>query len=275
MREHARAARGAGHSIGFVPTMGALHEGHASLLRRARRECGYVVASILVNPAQFGPTEDLAAYPRTLDADIALLERIECDALFHPDAAAMYPEPYRTWVNVEGLDNVLCGAARPGHFRGVATVVLKLIHIVEPDVAWFGQKDAQQAALIAAMARDLNLACRIERAPTVREPDGLAMSSRNVFLSTAERAAAPAIFRALQSAQQAHAGGERAAEMLLDRARGVIAAEPLLSIDYLELVDPDDLTALNGPVTGRALLAVAVRVGSTRLIDNIVLQAGN
>ncbi len=273
MRRLCHAERNAGRTIGFVPTMGALHEGHASLLRRARQECGFAVASIFVNPAPFGPAEDLSRYPRDLARDAALLERIEIDALFHPEAADVYPPPHRTWVTVEGMSDVLCGAARAGHFRGVATVVLKLLNIVEPDVAYFGQKDAQQAAIITMMARDLNLPCRIEVCPTVREPDGLAMSSRNAYLDARQRAAAPVIYRALTAAQDAVTGGERSLAAILARAREALAGEPLFAMEYLELVRHDDLSLLAGDhLTGVALLAVAGRIGTTRLIDNIVLQ---
>ena len=273
MRRLCRTERSAGRNVGFVPTMGALHDGHASLLRRARQECDFAVASIFVNPAQFGPTEDLSRYPRDIERDAALLERIEIDALFRPEAADVYPPPHRTWVTVEGMSDILCGASRAGHFRGVATVVLKLLNIVEPDVAYFGQKDAQQAAIIRTMARDLNLPCRIEVCPTVREEDGLAMSSRNAYLNARQRAAAPVIYRALAAAQEDVAGGERSIAAIVARAREVLASEPLFAIEYLELVRPDDLSPLEGEhLAGKALLAVAGRIGTTRLIDNIILN---
>src|SRR5215475_8949644 len=225
MRERSRAARHGGLKVGLVPTMGYLHEGHLSLMRRARRECGLTVASIFVNPAQFGPGEDFERYPRDLDHDRAMLERAEVDVLFHPDAATMYPRAagglgaHHTWVEVEGLSDTLCGTARPGHFRGVATVVAKLLNIVEPDSAYFGQKDAQQAIIIRTMVRDLDMSARIEVCPTVREPDGLAMSSRNKYLSPAERQAAPVIHRALSLAAQAVAAGERSPRALIERTR--------------------------------------------------------
>ncbi len=274
MREASRAARATGRTVGLVPTMGALHEGHASLVRRARGECALTVVSLFVNPAQFGPEEDLASYPRPFEADRALLERLECDVLFRPDPADVYPAGYRTWVTVEGVAEGLCGAARPGHFRGVATVVLKLMNMVEPDAAYFGLKDYQQVRVIGTMARDLDLACRIVACPTVREADGLAMSSRNAYLAPEDRAVAPILHRALRAAQEALDGGERGAAALVARARSVIATEPRIALEYLDLVDPEDLTPLTGPVSGRALLAVAARIGGTRLIDNLLLESG-
>jgi len=277
-RERSRAARSAGQTVGLVPTMGYLPEGHLSLLRRARRECGFVMASIFVNPTQFGPGEDFDRYPRDFERDLTLLAEARTDAVFSPEASSLYPRGdggYRTWVTVEGLGDVLCGDPSrrgPGHFRGVATVVAKLLNIVEPDVAYFGQKDAQQALVIATMARDLNMAARIEICPTVREDDGLAMSSRNRFLSPAERAAAPVIHRALRSAQEALDDGERRPHALVERVRIVLAGEPLFKPEYVELVAMSDLTPLTGEtMTTPALLAVAGRIGNTRLIDNVVL----
>jgi pantoate--beta-alanine ligase len=276
MRQISRSARGAGRTIGLVPTMGALHDGHASLMRRAREECGFTVASIFVNPAQFGPGEDLTRYPRDLERDAALLERLEIDALFCPEPADVYPASpsYRTWVSVEGLSDVLEGRSRPGHFRGVATVVLKLVNMVEPDVVYMGRKDAQQAAVVATMARDLDLPCRIEVCPTVREPDGLAMSSRNAYLDPRQRTAAAVIPRALTAARDLLAGGERAPGALLGRARSVLDGEPLFALDYLELVRDGDFSPVRETrLTGTALLAVAGRIGTTRLIDNIILES--
>ncbi|MFQ5701279.1 MAG: pantoate--beta-alanine ligase [Acidobacteriota bacterium] len=275
MRRRSRAARRAGLTVGLVPTMGSLHAGHASLLRRARQECGLAVASIFVNPAQFGPGEDFERYPRDLDRDRALLERLEIDVLFHPDASVLYrPQPrHRTWVDVEGMSHVLCGASRPGHFRGVTTVVLKLLNIVEPDIAYMGQKDAQQAIIIDTMVRDLNVGTRIEVCPTVREADGLALSSRNSYLTPPERAAAPVIHRALCAARDALASGERSPAVLLEQVRGVLASEPLIVPEYVQLVNPIDLEPLtSAPLRGEGLLAVAVRIGTTRLIDNITLS---
>jgi pantoate--beta-alanine ligase len=290
MRERSRAARRAGLTVGLVPTMGYLHEGHMSLVRRAKKECGLAVASIFVNPTQFAPGEDFERYPRDLERDRALLEREGTDVLFHPSADQIYraradgsPRP-RTWVTVEGLSETLEGAPAqrgPEHFRGVATVVAKLINIVEPDAAYFGQKDAQQAILIRAMARDLDMGARIEVCPTVREPNGLAMSSRNQYLSPVEREAAAVIYRALSAAAEATRGEKRSPRALLDRARIVLAGEPMFRVEYLELVSSADLqpieTAssledhLSGRADGDAMIAVAGRMGRTRLIDNIVL----
>ncbi|HZI94625.1 MAG TPA: pantoate--beta-alanine ligase [Patescibacteria group bacterium] len=278
MKERSREVRHGGMKVGLVPTMGYLHDGHLSLMRRARRDCGWVVASIFVNPSQFGPGEDFEHYPRDLERDREMLERAEVDALFHPEPAAIYPRDpggrsnYHTWITVEGLSDVLCGAARPGHFRGVATVVAKLLNIVEPDIAYFGQKDAQQAIIIRTMARDLNLAPRIEICPTVREADGLAMSSRNKYLSPAERDAAPVIHRALSAAMEAVAAGERSPRAVIERARIVLAGEPLFKLEYIELVDSNDLRPItNDRLAGEALLAAAGRIGNTRLIDNMVV----
>lgn len=275
MRERSRAAHAQGIKVGFVPTMGYLHEGHLSLMRRARRECGLAVASIFVNPFQFGPEEDFARYPRDLDHDMMLLERCETDLLFHPAASQIYPQGgpgYSTWVGVEGLSDVLCGLSRPGHFRGVATVVTKLLNIVEPDVAYFGQKDAQQAIIIRTLVRDLNMTTRIEVCPTVREADGLAMSSRNKYLSAPERRAATALYRALSAAGAAAAGGERSPREIVGKARSVLEAEPLLKLEYLEIVSLDDLKPIaTTQLSGKALLAVAGRIGVTRLIDNITV----
>ncbi len=274
MRRRSRAARAAGRRIGLVPTMGCLHEGHASLMSRARKDCSLTVVSIFVNPAQFGPNEDYDQYPRDLQRDMEALERAEVDLLFHPETSTIYPEGHgaqRTWVTVEGLSDVLCGASRPGHFRGVTTVVAKLFQIVEPDVAYFGRKDAQQAFIIKTMARELNMGVTIEICPTVREDDGLAMSSRNKYLSPAQRAAAPVLYRALSSASQAAASGERSPQALLRRAQAVLAAELMLDLVYVELVGTSSLRPIEGPLTGEALLAVAGRIGTTRLIDNVIL----
>jgi len=281
MRRRSRAARGEGLLVGLVPTMGYLHEGHLSLVRRARSECGFTVTSIFVNPTQFGPGEDLERYPRDLDRDAALLEEAGIDVIFCPDDAEMYPgglSRHRTWVEVEGLSGVLCGAARTGHFRGVATVVTKLLNIVEPDAAYFGQKDAQQAILIRRMAGDLDMASRIVVCPTVREADGLAMSSRNAYLSEDERRAAPVIHRALERARrEAGNPGVRPGE-LVDAVREVLAGEPSFAPEYVELVAVPDLDRLEGdrPLRERglreALLAVAGRLGETRLIDNLMIE---
>jgi pantoate--beta-alanine ligase len=245
-----------GSAIGLVPTMGALHAGHEALVRKARAECEVVVASIFVNPSQFGPGEDFERYPRDEQRDSSLAESWGVDHLFAPSADEIYPDGFGTWVEVEGLTDELEGAARPGHFRGVATVCLKLFNIVGPDRAYFGQKDAQQAAVLERMVRDLDLGLEIRVVPTVREEDGLAVSSRNAYLSPDEREAAATLPRAL--AQGAEAGLERAAEV----AEAVLAEEPRLTPDYVEVAR----------LNGRVYLLAAARVGSTRLIDNVVLE---
>ncbi len=271
MKQVARQARAEGRPAGFVPTMGALHEGHMSLVHAAMAECQPVVASIFVNPAQFGPGEDLQKYPRTLDADRVRLEEAGVSYLFAPEAAEMYPQGFRTWVNVEGLSDRLEGRVRPGHFRGVTTVVLKLLEIVQPQKAFFGRKDAQQARLIQQMARDLHLDSEIIVCPIVREPDGLAMSSRNAYLSPDERRAATVLHRSLDSARRAIEHGEHDALRLTAAMREIIRGEPLALTDYLELVDAETLE----PVTRlrRTCLALlAARFGATRLIDNLLIE---
>ncbi len=271
MKQVARQARAEGRPAGFVPTMGALHEGHMSLVHAAMAECQPVVASIFVNPAQFGPGEDLQKYPRTLDADRVRLEEAGVSYLFAPEAAEMYPQGFRTWVNVEGLSDRLEGRVRPGHFRGVTTVVLKLLEIVQPQKAFFGRKDAQQARLIQQMARDLHLDSEIIVCPIVREPDGLAMSSRNAYLSPDERRAATVLHRSLDRARRAIERGERDALRLTAAMREIIRGEPLAQTDYLELVDAETLE----PVTRlrRTCLALlAARFGATRLIDNLLIE---
>jgi pantoate--beta-alanine ligase len=245
-----------GRRIGLVPTMGALHAGHEALVRRARAECDVVVASIFVNPAQFGPAEDFERYPRDEQRDAGRAEAWGVDHLFVPSVEEMYPEGFGTWVEVEGLTDRLEGAARPGHFRGVATICLKLFNVVRPDLAYFGQKDAQQAAVLERMARDLDLELEIRVIATVREADGLAISSRNAYLSTEEREAAAALPRALAAGAQA--GPDKAAAA----ARAVLAEEPRLAPDYVEVVR----------LNGRVYLLAAARVGRTRLIDNVVLE---
>lgn len=267
LREAVRGARQAGKRIGFVPTMGYLHEGHRSLMAAARQETDFVVVSIFVNPMQFGPTEDLARYPRDLERDTALCTTVPVDLLFHPTAEEVYPEGFQTKVTIGALAGGLCGASRPGHFDGVATVVTKLFGMVQPDVAFFGQKDAQQVAVIQRLVRDLNLPVEIRPVPTVREADGLALSSRNTHLSAAEREAALVLSRTLFWAEAQVKGGERDLGALRTQLIARIEAEPLARIDYVEIVDPVTLQ----PVTElgeAALVALAVRFGSTRLIDN-------
>lgn len=264
------AARAAGKSIGFVPTMGALHEGHAALIRRARAETGFVAVSVFVNPTQFGPNEDFTRYPRTLPDDRIICEREGADLVFAPEAAEMYPAVGRTAVEVAELGDHLCGASRPGHFRGVATVVLKLLNIVQPDRAYFGQKDAQQARIIQQMVRDLDVPTEIIVVPTVREQDGLAMSSRNRYLVPAERQGATVLIQALREIRQRAAAGERDARLLRKTLVERIAATPGAALDYAEIVDADSLRPIDR-LSGPALAALAVRFGSTRLIDNIDL----
>jgi pantoate--beta-alanine ligase len=264
-------ARGHGLTIGLVPTMGALHDGHASLIQRARAEMGFVVVSIFVNPTQFGAGEDLDRYPRPFDHDVHLCVRERADLIFHPAAATMYPPGFCTYALVEGLQDGLEGASRPGHFRGVATVVLKLFHIVQPDVAYFGQKDAQQYRLIEQMVHDLDLPVTLRMCPTVREPDGLAISSRNVYLTPAQRAAAPAIGKAFDDVRRQIDAGERSAATVAERTRSRLAAASGARVDYVAVVDYDTLLPIE-TLRGRVLIAVAVSFGTTRLIDNLLVD---
>jgi pantoate--beta-alanine ligase len=271
MKESARQARAEGRVIGLVPTMGALHAGHVALVERAKRDCSNVIASIFVNPKQFGPNEDFAKYPRTLEADSEKLSAAGVDALFLPDAAEIYPSGFRTYVNVEGLSEQLEGRSRPGHFRGVATVVLKLLEIVQPHFAYFGRKDAQQVRIISQMARDVNLDAEIVVCPIVREADGLALSSRNAYLSAEERRAATVLHRALEAARSEIAAGTRDSLQLQGSLRKVLEAEPLAAVDYAEIVDAytfEPVTRIARPCY--ALLAVFV--GKTRLIDNSYIE---
>jgi pantoate--beta-alanine ligase len=265
-------ARKEGATVGFVPTMGALHEGHLSLARASKAATRRTLVSIFVNPLQFGPAEDFDRYPRDLPGDLRLLESLGVDAVFAPSRHVLYPPSFSTYVEQEGTTDSLCGASRPGHFRGVTTVVTKLFHLVEPDVAFFGQKDAQQAAIIRRMARDLSMRVEVRIEPTVREPDGLALSSRNRFLSPEERAQATALHRGLTRAAAAFAAGERRASALADAARDVIAAAQLARIDYVSVVHPATLRPIE-TVDDSGLLAVAVFFGKTRLIDNTLLPA--
>jgi pantoate--beta-alanine ligase len=271
MKQIARQARAEGSSVGLVPTMGALHEGHMSLVRAAQAECRPVVVSIFVNPAQFAPHEDFQKYPRPLEQDRRRLEEAGVEYLFVPEAGEMYPPGFRTWVNVEGLSDRLEGRVRPGHFRGVVTVVLKLLEIVQPQKAFFGRKDAQQARLVQQMARDLNLYSEIVVSPIVREQDGLAISSRNVYLSPEERSAATVLHRALVGARRAIEQGERDALRLIAAIRKVLASEPLAQPDYVEIVDAETLEPLTR-VRGRCLALVAARLGKAHLIDNLLIE---
>jgi pantoate--beta-alanine ligase len=271
MRRECRSARDRGLRLGFVPTMGALHEGHLSLVRAARESCQFVTASIFVNPTQFGPSEDLARYPRSFAQDCAMLEKAKVDIVFAPSVGEMYPAGAVSWVTVEGLSDKLDGRSRPGHFRGVATVVAKLFHIVEPDAAFFGQKDAAQLAIIRKMVRDLNFAVQVVACPIVREADGLAMSSRNVYLNPEERKQALVLHRALLRVQDAWEGGEHDAGKLLEVGRGEVAKETGVRLDYFEIVDADSLEPVKSAGSG-VLVALAAWVGSTRLIDNLILE---
>jgi pantoate--beta-alanine ligase len=272
MRAASLAARHTGKRLGFVPTMGALHEGHLSLVRAARASCDVVIVSIFINPAQFGPNEDLAKYPLPFDRDRELLDRESVDFLFAPSTEEMYPAGAFTWVTVEELSGKLDGRSRPGHFRGVTTIVAKLFHIVEPNVAFFGQKDAAQVAIIRRMVRDLNLPVEIAVCPIVREPDGLAMSSRNAYLDPAQRRQALVLHRALLRIEQLAESGEQSAASLIAAAREVFAQEEEKSVrlDYVEVVDPETLDPVDDISSG-ALAAVAAYVGATRLIDNILV----
>jgi pantoate--beta-alanine ligase len=272
MRAASRAAKRTGLRLGLVPTMGALHEGHLSLLRAAKASCQVVAASIFVNPTQFGPNEDLAKYPRPLERDRELLENGGVDLLFAPSVDEMYPNGAPTWVTVEDLGDKLDGRSRPGHFRGVTTIVTKLFHAVEPDAAFFGQKDAAQAAIIRRLVRDLDFPVEIVICPIVREPDGLAMSSRNIYLDLRQRKQALVLRRSLMQVKQMAGTGERNAARLSAAAKEIFAAEPAVRLDYLEIVDPDSLDPVNDVSKG-ALVAVAAFVGTTRLIDNILLLA--
>lgn len=257
--------------VGFVPTMGFLHEGHLSLARAARSECGSAVVSIFVNPTQFGPAEDLDAYPRDLPRDLSLLESAGVDLVWTPTNEILYPPGFQTWVTVEEVTQPLEGAMRPGHFRGVATVVAKLFNCVQPDRAYFGQKDAQQAVVLRQMVRDLNFPLEVVVCPIVREPDGLALSSRNTYLNPEERRAATVLSRALRAARAAYEAGETDAEILRHILAKTIEEEPLARMQYVSVADANTLQELEGPLQGAALLSMAVYVGKTRLIDNIVL----
>jgi pantoate--beta-alanine ligase len=270
MRAASRAARREGKHLGFVPTMGALHEGHVSLVRAAKARCDVVAVSIFVNPLQFGPNEDLAKYPRTFEHDRDLLEKEAVDVLFAPKPEEMYPAGAVTYVTVEGLSEKLCGKSRPGHFRGVTTVVAKLFHIVEPDLAFFGQKDAAQATIIRRMVRDLNLPVEIVVCPIIREPDGLAMSSRNAYLSPQQRKSALVLNRSLTAVKNRFDQGEQNARTLIEAGKQMLSQEPAARLDYFEIVDPATLDPVQ-ELTSTALVAVAAFVGNMRLIDNILL----
>jgi len=271
MSQVAREARVKERIVGLVPTMGALHEGHFSLIRAAKSECAPVVVSIFVNPKQFGPSEDFQKYPRAFEADRAALENLGVDYLFAPTPEEMYPRGFRTTVAVEGLSEKLEGRSRPGHFQGVTTVVLKLLEIVQPNLAYFGRKDAQQARIIRQMALDLNLGTQIVVRPILRERDGLALSSRNVYLNADERRAATALYRSLNAARQEIMAGERNPAHLLAALRRVIDAEPAVVLDYAEIVDAETLEPVVS-LRGECLILLAAKVGKTRLVDNAVTE---
>jgi pantoate--beta-alanine ligase len=274
MKEKAREARVEQRVIGLVPTMGALHAGHLALVERAKTECSPVYASIFLNPTQFGPNEDLSKYPHPLEADLEKLTNARVDGLFLPSAEEIYPPGFSTYVHVEGISERLEGKSRPGHFQGVATVVLKLFEIVQPHFAYFGRKDAQQVRIIQKMVRDLNLNGEVVLCPTVREADGLAMSSRNSYLSGEERRSATVLFRALQAAEMELSAGVRDTLELQRVMRRILESEPRARVDYAEIVDADTFE----PVVrtgGRCYALLAVRIGSTRLIDNMLIQVGN
>jgi pantoate--beta-alanine ligase len=271
LRAELDAVRRAGKRIGLVPTMGALHEGHVSLVHAARAECDFTVVSIFVNPSQFGPNEDFAKYPRTLDGDLALLAGCRTDLVFAPSNDEVYRPGHSTWVEPGAVAEPLEGVCRPGHFRGVATIVLKLLNMVQPDVAYFGQKDFQQALVIRRMAADLDVPTAIRVCAIVREPDGLAMSSRNRYLSPAARQRALVLWRSLQLAGELVAAGERSASVIAAGMREVIETAPDARIDYIALVDPDTLQPVE-TLSGPTLAALAVKIENTRLIDNCLLE---
>lgn len=269
--EFAKAAQQAGKVIGLVPTMGALHEGHLTLMRTAKAKCDVVIASVFVNPVQFGPNEDYDAYPRRFEEDCRKLESVGVDAVFHPEPGEMYPEGYGTYVNVESaFTGKLCGGQRPGHFRGVATVVTKLMNLSRAQEAFFGQKDAQQVLVIKRFVKDLNIQVNVNMVPIVREESGLARSSRNAYLSSEEKQAALVLSRSLKKAEEAYKAGEASVEALKNIVRNEIATEPMAAIDYVELYSFDELKEIS-QVKGESLLAIAVKIGKTRLIDNIII----
>ena len=271
MKEYARGARGEGRVIGLVPTMGALHEGHTALVKRARQECSLVIASVFVNPKQFGPKEDYQKYPRDLDNDAEKLAAVGVDALFAPETADVYPDGFRTYINVEGISERLEGRSRPGHFRGVSTVVLKLFEIVQPHFAYFGRKDAQQVRIISEMVHDLNLDMEIVICPVVREADGLALSSRNTYLGAEERKASTVLHRALMAVRNELSLGVRDALQLQSAMRRIIKAEPLATVDYAEIVSADTFEPVVR-VARPCYAVLAVFVGKTRLIDNLFIE---
>jgi len=272
MSDTAKKIKHDGKRIGFVPTMGALHEGHLSLMRKARKENDCVVVSIFVNPVQFGPKEDFKKYPRDFKYDAALCKRMGVDLIFFPAAESVYPKNYKTYVNVEDLNNSLCGKFRPGHFKGVATVVAKLFNIVSPDVAYFGKKDAQQCAIIKKMVQDLNIPVKIKVLPTIREKDGLALSSRNSYLNRLERDDAAVLYEALKLAKKSIRQGKSSVSAVIQDMKRLINKKNSAKIQYMAIVDQESLKPLN-KIQGKVLIALAVFIGETRLIDNIIVNA--
>jgi pantoate--beta-alanine ligase len=272
MKETVRQARAENHVIGFIPTMGALHEGHLSLIRRARVDCSRVYASIFLNPTQFGPNEDLSRYPKTFESDVEKLTAAGVEVLFAPEISEIYPPGFRTYVNVEGLSERLEGRSRPGHFRGVTTVVLKLFEIVQPQFAYFGRKDAQQVRILQQMAIDLNLNVEIVVCPIVREGEGLALSSRNTYLNSEERRAATVLQRALDEARRALNSGTRDALQLQTTIRRVLSSEPLARVDYVEIVDAESFEPVSSVGARPVYALLAIFIGKTRLIDNLLIE---
>ena len=273
LRDEVTAAKAQGLTIGLVPTMGALHEGHASLIAAANKENDFVVVSVFVNPTQFGPNEDLDAYPRTLEADCKLAEKMGANVVFAPSPKEMYPSADDTWVEVTGdITKVLCGRTRPIHFRGVTTVVTKLFNLAQPDRAYFGQKDAQQVEVLKRMVKDLFFPLQLRVMPIIREPDGLAKSSRNTYLSQEEHTAALVLSRSLKAAKAMYEAGERDAAKITAAVTADIEKEPMSNIDYVEIYALPGLESVSNPMVGSNLLAVAVKFGTTRLIDNVVLE---
>ncbi|ADG81103.1 pantoate--beta-alanine ligase [Thermincola potens] len=270
-KAYIKEVKTAGRSVGFVPTMGYLHEGHLQLMKVARRECDTVIISIFVNPIQFGVHEDYDKYPRDLTRDCELAASVGVDAVFAPTAAEMYPSGYATFLEVEGLTEKLCGLSRPGHFRGVTTVVTKLFNIIQPDIAYFGQKDAQQVLVIKKMVADLNMNLTVKTVETVREADGLAMSSRNTYLNKEERQAALVLYKSLQKARDMIQAGERQKSRVIAAMEALIKAEPLARIDYVDILSIPDLRDIE-ELKGEILIALAVYIGNTRLIDNFMLE---
>jgi len=257
--------------VGLVPTMGFLHDGHLSLVRNAKKQCSSVIVSIFVNPTQFGPGEDLTTYPRDLNRDLKMLEELKTDLVWTPTPEIMYPPDFQTWISVEALSRPLEGMMRPGHFRGVSTIVAKLFNAVQPNLAYFGQKDAQQVAVVKQMTRDLNFDLEIVVCPTVREPDGLALSSRNINLNPTERKAASVLYRSLSVALFSNNAGERDSQKVRRIIEEEITKEPLARLQYVSCANPDTLQEIEGMIEGNALLSMAVFIGKTRLIDNIVI----